>query len=171
MAAVPAWDVVPTWELNQESPERGSLIPRFLSYSSSRARENSEGAFHSGGRVGRTLEKNELATEAVRRHSNKVKKSAPSSTSWWLSFFRIFSLNPQKNYLSCKSYISGKESPSHWWWFTSVRKLMFHGHILRVDNDEAANIFALYEPFHGRKPRGRPRNSVSSKVGEWIDPE
>ena len=87
----------------------------------------------------------------------KVQKSAPPSTSWWFSFLRIFSLNPQKNHLSCKSYISRKEK--------------FHGHILRVDNDEAANIFALYEPSHGRKPRGRPRNSFSSKVGEWIDPE
>ena len=87
-----------------------------------------------------------------------------------IQFFADFSLNPQKNHLSCKSYLSGKQSPWHWWWFTSIRKLKFHDHILCVDNDEPANIFALYEPSYGKRLPGRQQNSFSSQVGEWIDP-
>ena len=87
-----------------------------------------------------------------------------------IQFFADFSLNPQKNHLSCKSYLSGKQSPWHWWWFTSIRKLKFYGHILCVDNDEPANIFALYEPSYGKRLPGRQQNSFSSQVGEWIDP-
>ena len=100
----------------------------------------------------------------------KFKKKCTTIDVMVIQFFADFSLNPQKNHLSCKSYLSGKQSPWHWWWFTSVKKLKFHGHILCVDNDEPANIFALYEPSYGKRLPGRQQNSFSSQVGEWIDP-
>jgi hypothetical protein len=50
------------------------------------------------------------------------------------------------------------------------RQLKFLGHILRMDKEEPANTYALYEPPHGKRPPGRQRRSFSRQVQEWIDP-
>ena len=48
--------------------------------------------------------------------------------------------------------------------------LKFLGYILPMNKDEPANIYALYEPSHGRRPPGRTRRSFLHQVHEWIDP-
>ena len=46
----------------------------------------------------------------------------------------------------------------------------FRGHTLRVDNDEPANILALHELSHRRKPPGRQQNSSAVKSGNGSTP-
>ena len=55
------------------------------------------------------------------------------------------------------------------------RQLKFLGHILRMENDETANIYALFEPLTGEYPRGdginpfpaKSRNGSTSIVRGW----
>ena len=55
------------------------------------------------------------------------------------------------------------------------RQLKFLGHILRMENDETANIYALFEPLTGEYPRGdginpfpaKSRNGSTSILRGW----
>ena len=52
----------------------------------------------------------------------------------------------------------------------SLRQLKFLGHILRMDNKEPANIYALYLPPHGKRPQGGQRLSLVKAILKSIDP-
>jgi hypothetical protein len=44
------------------------------------------------------------------------------------------------------------------------RQLRYLGHVLRLDESEPAKIFALYDPTHGHRKRGRPKLGFSWPV-------
>ena len=44
------------------------------------------------------------------------------------------------------------------------------GHRIRKPTNSIANIYALYEPTHGNRGRGRPRASFKDTIANIIDP-
>jgi hypothetical protein len=51
------------------------------------------------------------------------------------------------------------------------RQLRYLGHVLRLDDNEPAKIFALYDPTHGHRKRGRPRLRFTEYVASLITDE
>ena len=51
-----------------------------------------------------------------------------------------------------------------------LRQLKFFSHILRMEKDEPANIYALHDPSHRKRSPGRPRRSFLGQIQEWINP-
>ena len=52
----------------------------------------------------------------------------------------------------------------------TLRQLKFLGHILRMKNNEPVNIYTLYLPPHGKRPRGGQSFSFVKSILKKIDP-
>ena len=64
-------------------------------------------------------------------------------------------------------------SLSHYFNFhfdVTLHQLKFLGHILHMRNNEPANIYALYLPPHGKRPRGGQMMSFVKSILKKIDP-
>jgi hypothetical protein len=51
------------------------------------------------------------------------------------------------------------------------RQLRYLGHVLMLDENKPAKIFALYDPTHGHRKRGRPRLRFNEYVASLITDE
>jgi hypothetical protein len=56
-------------------------------------------------------------------------------------------------------------------WILRERQLRYLGHVLRLDDSEPAKIFALYDPAHGHRKRGRPKLRFTEYVASLITDE
>ena len=64
-------------------------------------------------------------------------------------------------------------SLSHYFNFhfdVTLHQLKFLGHILHMRNNEPVNIYALYLPPHGKRPRGGQIMSFVKSILKKIDP-
>ena len=52
----------------------------------------------------------------------------------------------------------------------TLRQLKFLGHILRMENNEPVNIYALFLPPHGKRPLGGQRMSFVKSILKKINP-
>jgi len=52
-----------------------------------------------------------------------------------------------------------------------ARQLRYLGHVLRLNDNEPAKIFALYTPSHSKRKRGRPKQSFINYAASLISDE